>query len=463
MMIEALRMEFDPHVPPQSIDAEQNVLGVLMLDNSAYDRVSDLIEESDFYRLEHRQAFKVISQLIEASKPADVITVSEAQGGELSYLGELVTGTVSTTNVRRYAEIVRERSRKRQAIGLATEIADLAYTAGSDIEGIIDRGIEGLYALKQRERRRGSRPIGKILSAVVERIDALYSRKDEGAVIGLPTGFVDLDRMTAGFQGGDLIIVAGRPSMGKTTMAMNVVEHVAITEQKPVLVFSLEMSDEQLAQRMIGSVGRIDQHELRTARFPQEDWNRVTHAVEKLDASPIVIEETSALTVAGVRSTAFREHRQNGGLGLIVIDYLQLMSVSGSDNRNNELGEITRGLKMLAKDLRVPIVLLSQLNRGVEQRQNKRPMLSDLRDSGSIEQDADIVLLLYRDEFYNKDTQFPGVAELIVAKQRNGPTGTIYLTFLGKFTRFENYAGEPRRSSSAPVKASSFYSRGADA
>lgn len=426
-------------LPPQAIEAERNVLGILMLDNTAYDRISDVVQERDFYRLEHRKAFKVICGLIECNRPADALTVAEAEGGDLAALSTMAMDVTATGNVRRYAQIVRDRSRKRAMASLATDLAEKAYSPTTDTDTALDDAIEQLYALKGAERR-GSRPIGDVLTKVVERIDMLYSRVDKNDVIGVSTGFVDLDRYTSGFQPGDLIIVAGRPSMGKTALVMNMTEHVGVRLQLPVIVFSLEMSDEQLVQRMIGSVGHLDQHELRTGRFKEDDWRLVTDAVSVLDRAPIVIEETSGLTAGAVRSIAHREHRQRGGLGLIVIDYLQLMATAG-DNRNNELGEITRQLKALAKDLRVPVVLLSQLNRGVEQRANKRPMISDLRDSGSIEQDADVVLLIYRDEFYNPESQAKGIAEVNIAKQRNGPVGTVNLTFLGKYTRFENYAG----------------------
>lgn len=444
-MVEAVR------VPPQSIEAEQSVLGGLMLDNRAWDRVCDVVTERDFYRHDHRKIFKHIACLIDSNMPADTLTVCEALNGtdvDRQYVGLLPLNTPSAANIRRYAEIVREASRQRDVVAIATELADAAYTRNADVGELIAGAVERLYSL-QRNVRRGSRPIEQILTSVVEKLDQLYSRTDKREVVGVATGFVDLDAKTAGLQRGDLIIIAGRPSMGKTALAMNMTEYVTVTSKEPALVFSLEMSDEQLAQRMIGSVGRLDQHELRTGQFKEEDWTKVTETVGKLSEAPIIIEETAGLTVSDVRAIAHRTYRERGGLGLVVIDYLQLMSSSG-DNRNNELGEITRSLKALAKDLRVPVIALSQLNRGVEQRTNKRPVMSDLRDSGSIEQDADLILLLYRDEVYDSDTPNKGIAEVIIGKQRSGPIGTVLLTFIAKYARFENFAGQLQGKATKP-------------
>src|SRR5688572_25696375 len=442
-------------VPPQSLEAEQSVLGGLLLDNGAWDKVGDLLSESDFYRADHRIIFQHVGQLIEQGKAADALTVAEslersnklAEIGGQAYLGSLSLNTPSAANIRRYAEIVRERSVMRSLAAVGTEIADSAYTPmGRDASLLIDEAEAKIFHIAEArsKARQGFVPIEPLLTETVERIDMLYSRENKNEVIGVPTGFVDLDRMTSGLQAGELIVVAGRPSMGKPTLVMNIAEHVAINEKKAVGVFSMEMSGPQLAMRMIGSVGRLDQHELRTGTFKEDDWGRVTDALGKLSDAPIFIDDTAGLNVLELRSRARRLHRSCGGLSLIVIDYLQLMSgTSGGreENRATEIAEISRSLKSLAKELRLPVIALSQLNRSVDSRQDKRPMMSDLRESGAIEQDADIIIFIYRDEVYNSDSPRKGIAEIIIAKQRNGPVGKRDLTFIGKFTRFENYAG----------------------
>ena len=414
-------------LPPHSVEAEQSVLGGLLLENSAYDRIADILTEEDFYRQEHRYVFRAIARLIELSRPADVVTVQEqlqqqdelSTVGGLPYLISLAQNTPSAANIRRYAEIVRERSVRRQLAKVGTEIAESN-----------SRGQQGFLKMPN------------LLKEVVERIDMLYSRDNPDEVTGTSTGFIDLDKRTSGLQVGDLIIVAGRPSMGKTAFSMNIAEHVAVNEHLPVAVFSMEMGGTQLVMRMLGSVGRLDQHVLRTGQLGDEHWNKLNEAVVKLSDAPMYIDETPGLTALELRARARRLARQYGGkLGLIVIDYLQLMSGSGrGDNRASELGEISRSLKGLAKELSVPVIALSQLSRSVEQRTDKRPMMSDLRESGAIEQDADIIIFMYRDEYYNPDTQFKGLAEAIIAKHRNGPTGKVHLTFLGQFAKFDNAA-----------------------
>jgi replicative DNA helicase len=445
-------------VPPQSIEAEQSVLGGLLLDNAAWDKIADIVSEADFYRTDHRAIFRHIAQLIEDNKPADALTVAENldRSGKLNdvggqaYIGSLALNTPSAANIRRYAEIVRERSIMRTLASIGTEIADSAYAQlGKDASILIDEAEAKVFQIAEArsKARQGFVKINPLLTETVEQIDKLYSRENKNDIIGLSTGLVDLDKITAGLQEGQLIIVAGRPSMGKTTIVMNMAEHVALTEKKAVAVFSMEMSGPQLAMRMIGSVGRVDQHQLRTATFKDDDWPRLVDAVGKLNEGPMYIDDTAGLNVLEVRSRARRLHRQCGGLALIVIDYLQLMSGTGrggQENRATEIAEISRSLKSLAKELKVPVVALSQLNRSVDARQDKRPMMSDLRESGAIEQDADVILFIYREEVYNATPENAGVAELIVAKQRNGPVGKVPLTFLGKFTRFENYAGTDR-------------------
>jgi replicative DNA helicase len=444
-------------VPPQSIEAEQSVLGGLMLDNGAWDRIADILAETDFYRSDHRTIFKHIAQLIEENKPADMLTVGEslersgklADVGGTAYIGSLALNTPSAANIRRYAEIVRERSVMRNLAAIGTEIADSAYSpTGKDASVLIDEAEAKIFQIAEArsKARQGFVKIDPLLTETVERIDMLYSRENKNDIIGLSTGLVDLDRMTAGLQQGELIIVAGRPSMGKTTLVMNMAEHVALEEKRAVAVFSMEMSGPQLAMRMIGSIGRVDQHQLRTGTFKEDDWPRLVDAVGKLNEAQIYIDDTAGLNVLEVRSRARRLHRQCGGLSMIVVDYLQLMSGTGGreENRATEIAEISRSLKSLAKELKVPVVALSQLNRSVDARQDKRPMMSDLRESGAIEQDADVILFIYRDEVYNPTPENAGVAELIVAKQRNGPVGKVPLTFLGKFTRFGNAANPDR-------------------
>jgi replicative DNA helicase len=445
-------------VPPQSIEAEQSVLGGLLLDNTAWDRIADIVGEIDFYRADHRTIFRYVAQLIEQNKPADVLTLSEAlrltgkleEVGGQTYLGALAANTPSAANIRWYAGIVRERSIMRSLAAVGTEIADSAYSPlGRDASVLIDEAEAKIFQIAEArtKSRQGFVPIEPLLTETVERIDMLYSRENKNEVIGVPTGFVDIDRMTSGLQPGELIIVAGRPSMGKTTLVMNMAEHVAIHEKKAVAVFSMEMSGPQLAMRMIGSVGRLDQHELRTGTFKEDDWGRVTDALGKLSEAQIYIDDTAGLNVLELRSRARRLHRQCGGVSLVVVDYLQLMSGTGGgreENRATEIAEISRSLKSLAKELKVPVVALSQLNRSVDSRQDKRPMMSDLRESGAIEQDADVIMFIYRDEVYNPDSPHKGMAEIIIAKQRNGPVGKKDLTFFGKFTRFENHAGGDR-------------------
>ena len=448
-------------LPPQSVEAEQSVLGGLLLDNEAWDKVADVLTEGDFYRADHRLIFQHIAKLIDATKPADALTVSESleRSGKLNevggqaYVSSLALNTPSAANIRRYAEIVRERAVMRSLAAIGTEIADSAYNPlGRDAAALIDEAEAKVFHIAEAgaKAKQGFVKIDPLLTETVERIDMLYSRENKNDVIGLATGFVDLDRITSGLQGGDLIIVAARPSMGKTALAMNIVEHVALGAKKAAAVFSMEMSGSQLAMRMIGSVGRVDQHELRTGTFKEDDWSRLVDAVGKLNEAQLYIDDTAGLNPLEVRARARRLHRQcasTGGLSLVVVDYLQLMSGARSgreENRATEIAEISRSLKGLAKELKVPVVALSQLNRSVESRTDKRPMMSDLRESGAIEQDADIILFIYRDEVYNPDSAKRGTAEIIVAKQRNGPTGTVNLTFVGKHTRFENYADPGR-------------------
>jgi replicative DNA helicase len=451
----------DPEVgqlrmPPHSVEAEQSVLGGLMLENSAWDRIGDMMSEADFYRSDHRLIYRHISKLIEASKPADVLTVSEslersaelANAGGLSYLAALAQNTPSAANIRRYAEIVRERSIMRRLAEVGTEISDSAYNPlGRDASQLLDQAESKVFEIAEQGSRgkAGFVAMPPLLTQVVERIDMLYNRDNPNDVTGVPTGYTDLDEKTSGLQPGDLVIVAGRPSMGKTALSLNIAEHVALDAGLPVAIFSMEMAATQLAMRLLGSLGRLDQHRLRSGRLLDDDWQRLTQAVGRLNDAPIQIDESAALNALEVRARARRLHRQYGKLGLIIVDYLQLMSATGDgENRATEISEISRSLKALAKELSVPVVALSQLNRSLEQRPNKRPVMSDLRESGAIEQDADLILFIYRDEVYNPDSADKGIAEIIIGKQRNGPIGTVKLTFRGENTRFENYA-DPNR------------------
>ena len=440
-------------VPPHSIDAEQSVLGGLLIDNGAFDKIGDVVTDGDFYRDDHRRIFRHVSRLIERGKPADVVTVDEAikvsedkdKTGGITYLAALAGNTPSAHNVRRYAEIVRECAVLRKLIEVSTEIADSALNRmGKEVGQLLDEAESKVFQIAEAgaRTRQGFIEIQPLLTQVMERIDLLYHKDNPSDITGIPTGYRDLDRETSGLQPGDLIIIAGRPSMGKTALALNMAEHVAVENKLPVAVFSMEMSGSQLAMRMLGSIGRLDQHKLRTGRLSDDDWNRLTNAVGKLHDAPVLVDESGALNALELRARARRLHRQYGSLGLIVVDYLQLMqATSEGENRATEISEISRSLKSLAKELKVPVVALSQLSRAVEQRTGpKRPIMSDLRESGAIEQDADLILAIYREEVYTPDTPEKGVAEIIILKQRNGPIGTIKLTFLGEYTRFENYA-----------------------
>jgi replicative DNA helicase len=443
-------------LPPHSVEAEQSVLGGLLLDNAAWDKIADMIGETDFYRADHRLIYRHISKLIGNSRPADVITVSESLEntreldgiGGLAYLGALAQNTPTAANIRRYAEIVRERAVMRKLAEVGTEIADAAYNPmGKEAGQLLDEAESRVFAISEEGARgkQGFMAMQPLLTQVVERIDMLYNRDNPSDVTGVPTGFTDLDKMTSGLQPGDLVIVAGRPSMGKTSLALNMAEHVALEAGLPVGVFSMEMGASQLVMRMLGSVGKLDQHKVRTGRLADEDWRKLTDAVGRLNDAPIHIDETAALNALELRARARRLHREYGKLGLIVVDYLQLMSASAQgENRATEISEISRSLKALAKELNVPVIALSQLNRSLEQRPNKRPVMSDLRESGAIEQDADLILFIYRDEVYNQDSPDKGKAEVIIGKQRNGPIGTVTMVFQGEYTRFTNFADPGR-------------------
>jgi len=435
-------------VPPNSIEAEQSLLGGLMLDNSAWDKVADLVVAADFYRKDHRLIFSGIAELAENSNPCDVVTVSEfldnrneleAAGG-LEYLAMLSNETPGAANVRAYAKILRERSTLRSLINAGNQISGNAYTTeGRTATELVDEAERLVFDIADKGSRGqvGFRALKNILPDAVDRIDLLH--QSGGDISGIPTGYNEFDKLTAGLQSGELIVVAGRPSMGKTTLAVNIAENAAIGARVPTAIFSMEMPSQQLAFRMISSLGRVDQTHLRTGKFPDEDWSRINTAVQLMSDAPIFIDDSASLSPTEIRARARRLKREHG-LGLIVVDYLQLMQVHGStENRATEISEISRSLKALAKELELPIIALSQLNRSVEQRTDKRPVMSDLRESGAIEQDADLIVFIYREEVYNQETTRKGVADISIAKQRNGPIGDFPLTFVGRFTKFENW------------------------
>lgn len=440
-------------LPPHSMEAEQSVLGGLMLDTEAWDKVAEAVVSEDFYLRSHRKIFAAMHKLVETGSPIDLITVSEQleltheldDAGGFAYLGEIAKNTPSAGNILSYAEIVRERAVVREMIRVANEIADAGYhPEGRDASALLDLAESKVFKIAEQRTNANEGPEGikHILEKTVDRIEQLYNNPHNG-VTGVSSGFADLDKMTAGFQAGDLVIVAARPSMGKTTFAMNLCEYAAMNEGKPVLIFSLEMPSEQIMMRMLASLGRVDQTKIRTGQLDDDDWARVSSTMGlMLEQGKMFIDDSSGLTPTEVRSRARRIAREHGGLSMVMVDYLQLMQVPAlADNRTLEIAEISRSLKALAKELEIPVVALSQLNRSLEQRGDKRPVNSDLRESGSIEQDADLIMFIYRDEVYNSDSPDKGTAEIIIGKQRNGPIGRIRLTFQGHYSRFDNYAG----------------------
>ena len=435
-------------VPPHSIEAEQSVLGGLMLENRAWDKVADVVDEHDFYRQDHRLIFRSIAVLAESDKPLDIITLSEwlkdrselENAGGLAYLGTLAKDTPSAANIRAYAEIVREKSVLRQLISIGSEISEDSFNAGErPSKELLDEAEKKIFEIaEQGNRQQDFKNIKSLLKQTLAHIDKLS--KSDAKITGAETGFTELDDMTSGLQKGDLIIVAGRPAMGKTTFSMNLAEFIAINDKKPVAIFSMEMPAEQLILRMFASIGRVPLNDIRTGKIREEDWPRIGMAVKTFGETQLFIDDTAALSPTEIRAKCRRLARENGPLGVIVIDYIQLMqSGNKADNRAAEISEISRGLKQLAKEMECPVIALSQLNRSLEQRPNKRPIMSDLRESGAIEQDADIIMFIYRDEVYNEDTPDKGMAEVIIGKQRNGAIGKVRLTFTGKFTRFDNF------------------------
>lgn len=436
--------------PPHSIEAEQSVLGSMLIAPDSWDKVAEVVIKDDFYNHSHQIIFAAIIRLLEKSHPVDLVTVSEnlehtqelEDAGGFAYLAELARNTPSAANVVAYANIIKERAIRRELIGAANEIAETSfYPEGLDSTEILDQAENKVFQIaeKRTTASEGPQDVNTVLKATIDRLDAL--NKQGSDITGVSSGYDALDKMTSGLQRSDLIIVAARPSMGKTTFAMNLCENAMMGQDKPVLVYSLEMPSEQIMMRMLASLSRVDQTRVRTAQLEDEDWARISNTVKQLDEKKnLYIDDSSGLTPMDVRSRARKIHREHGGLSLIMVDYLQLMRAPAfSDNRTLEIAEISRSLKALAKELEVPVVALSQLNRSLEQRADKRPINSDLRESGSIEQDADLIMFIYRDEVYNENSPEKGVAEVIIGKQRNGPIGTVRLTFQGKFSRFDNY------------------------
>ena len=439
-------------LPPHSIEAEQSLLGGLLIDNSALDQVGDTISSKDFYRQDHRLIFIHINDLINSDNPADVVTVAEsleknselASIGGISYLGSLAENMPSVANIRGYAKIIRDNSILRNLITVGSEIVEGAFLPkGKDAQQLLDEMEAKLFSIAEAQSNRlGYKDFQKVIADVVRNLEERGQNPE--TVTGLSTGFVDLDNLTTGLHGGELVIIAGRPSMGKTALAMNIAESCAVDQNKAVAIFSMEMGSEQIVTRLLGSVAKVDQQKMRTGKMDDDDWAKIANGLGRLNEAPLFIDEGSALNSYELRARARRLDRSiEGGLGLIVVDYIQLMSALGGqqgENRATEISEISRSLKSLAKELNVPVVALSQLNRNVDSRPDKRPQMSDLRESGAIEQDADVIMFIYRDEVYNPDSADKGIAEIILAKQRSGPIGTVKLTFVGEFTRFENYA-----------------------
>jgi len=457
-------------IPPHSIEAEMAVLGGVLLNNDVWEHVTERVSEDDFYRKDHRIIFRAMTTLDDDGQPYDVVTVAEwlenhqqlDDAGGLTYLAALAERTPGVSNIKAYADIVRKRSVLRQLAQATNKISENVFNPqGLSNEQILDQAEQVVFEIAERESkgRRTYDTIKDLLVSALDKIDELFRR--DSHITGVATGFDKFDELTAGLQPSDLVIIAGRPSMGKTALAINFAEHAVIQDKLAVAIFSMEMSGSSLAMRMMSSLGRIDQHKIRTGKLKDEDWPRLTSAVEILKDARLFVDDTPALTPSEIRARCRRIYREHGGLDMVIVDYLQLMQVAGtSENRATEISEISRSLKAMAKELNVPVIAISQLNRSLEQRQDKRPVMSDLRESGAIEQDADLIVFIYRDEVYNEGTAEEGKAEIIIAKQRNGPIGKVVLTFLGQYTKFENYIPDPNFPVSGGDFASGGYAKG---
>ena len=435
-------------LPPQNLEAEQSVLGGILLDNQALNTVLEALTQADFYSDAHRKIFKAIIELSERNEPCDLITLSNIlkdqkridQVGGTAYLASLVDNVASAANISYYVKIIKEKSVLRRLIGSATEILNKSYDAGMDVDDILDEAEHAIFEISENKIRPAFHPIREIIRESFKTIERLYDKKE--LITGVATGFERLDELTSGLQNSDLIIIAGRPGMGKTAFALNIAQYAALEAGVPVAIFSLEMAREQLATRMLSAEARVDSQRLRKGFLGETDWPKLTTAAGRLSDAPIYIDDTPAITVMEMKAKS-RRLKADAGLGLVVLDYLQLMRGSSfKDSREQEISEISRSLKALAKELSLPVIALSQLNRKVEDRTNRRPQMADLRESGAIEQDADVIAFIYRDEVYNRSDDNPekGMAEIIIGKQRNGPTGIVKLAFQEKYTRFENLA-----------------------
>jgi len=431
-------------VPPQNIEAEQSVIGSMMLDREVIPVITELLKPEDFYRQDHVEIYEAVMDLFERAEPIDIITVSDQlrlrgsleNVGGLEYLTQLVNSVPTTANVRHYAKIVEEKSLMRKLIRTSSDIVNMGYEANEEVEYVLDKAEQNIFDILQKRNLKGMTPIKDVLEDTFDRLEELYNNK--GSITGVPTGFTDLDFKTAGLQNSDLILIAARPAMGKTAFALNIANYAAINAKVPVAIFNLEMSKDQLVSRMLSCEAMVDSQRMRTGKLEDEDWGKIAHALGPMSDAPIYIDDSPGASIMDIRAKC-RRLKLEKNLGLIVIDYLQLMQGrSRTDNRQQEVSEISRSLKILAKELNVPIITLSQLSRAAETRTDHRPMLSDLRESGAIEQDADIVMFIYRDDYYNPDTEKKNVAEIIIAKQRNGSTGTVELAWLGQFTKFAN-------------------------
>lgn len=431
-------------VPPHNIEAEQAVLGCMLLDSDVIPTVTELIRSSDFYREDHREICEAIIDIVENAGPVDIITVAEQlqqrgtleKVGGIDYLASITSAVPTTANARHYAKIVEEKSLLRRLIKAAQDIAGMSYDEAEEAEFVLDKAEKAIFDIIERRSTQGFTHIKDVLLETFSRLEELYNSKSP--ITGVPTGFTDLDMKTAGLQNSDLILIAARPGMGKTAMALNIAQYAAVQKHVPVALFNLEMSKDQLVNRMLCSEVMVDSHKMRTGKLDDEDWKKIARALGPLSEAPIYIDDTPGLTVMDIRAKC-RRLKLEKRLGLVVIDYLQLMRGRGrAENRQQEVSEISRSLKILAKELNVPVVTMSQLSRGPESRTDHRPMLSDLRESGAIEQDADIVMFLYRDDYYNPDSDKKNIAEIIIAKHRNGSTGTIYLKWFGQYTKFAN-------------------------
>lgn len=435
-------------IPPQNLDAEQSVLGAMLIDKEAVVKVVEILRPQDFYRDANARVYEAMLNLFNKNEAADLITVTEELKqlgwldlvGGVSFVAGLANSVPTSANVEYYAKIVEEKSVLRNLIQVSTKIAQMGYEGDKDTIALLDHAEQMIFEIAQRKTRSGFVSLKDVLMQAFERIEFLHQNK--GGITGIPSGFLDLDKLTSGFQPSDLIIVAARPSMGKTAFCLNIAQFASVKKKLPVAVFSLEMAREQLVTRIMCAEAMVNQQRVRTGQLTDTDWQQLTRAAGPLSQAPLYIDDSPGLTVVEMRAKC-RRLKSEGGLGLVIIDYLQLMQGSRkTENRQQEISEISRSLKALAREVEVPVIALSQLSRAVEQRQEKKPMMSDLRESGSLEQDADLVMFIYRDEYYNPDTEKKGVSEIIIAKQRNGPVGTVELGFLSEFTKFINLERE---------------------